>query len=508
MKKIILTVDSSTSSCTVMAWGIKGNFIFKTTKKIKLLNPKTGYYEQDAKDWKLALIDNFKKISSKFKSSEILCICITNQRETFVPVDRNCVPLRPAITWLDERCTKEVLSLSKKIGKKNFHKITGKNIDIIPSIFKIEWIKHNERNIFNKTYKFLDVQSFLIWFLIKEFKTSWASSDSSGVFDVKNKKWSKEILKKLGLKESHFPKSYKPGTIVGKLSLTVSKITGLKNNIPIMVGGGDGQSAFLGSVSNIEKNAFLNLGTSVNSGIFSKKYFFDKSCKTSLSLDNKGYILENPIKAGTFSIDWYLKKILNRKKIQNYKYYEKKINNTSIRKTGLFFVPYLLGVMGPYWDSNAKGILIGISGNTTQFDIYRSIMESIVLEQIFTLNIILKKTKKSINKIIAIGGGAESDIWCQMFANISGIKIERPKNSEGTSLGLVILSLERLGYYKSTRKASNLILSKQKKKIFLPNKKEFFLSKKILNLYSKIYLQNKNLFSEIQKLKDNIDKDE
>ena len=80
MKKIILTVDSSTSSSTVMAWDIKGNVIFKTTKKIKLLNPKTGYYEQDAKDWKLALIYNFKKISSKFKSYEILCICITNQR--------------------------------------------------------------------------------------------------------------------------------------------------------------------------------------------------------------------------------------------------------------------------------------------------------------------------------------------------------------------------------------------------------------------------------------------
>ena len=504
MKKIILTIDSSTSSSTTMAWDLKGNLIFKTTKKIKLINPKTGYYEQNAQEWKYALIDNLKKISSKLKSYEILSICITNQRETFVPVDRNCVPLRPAITWLDERCTKEVLSLSKKIGKKNFHKITGKNIDIIPSIFKIEWIKHNERNIFNKTYKFLDVQSFLIWFLINEFKTSWASSDSTGIFDVKNKKWSEEILRKLGLKKNHFPESCKPGTIVGNLSLKASKITGLKKNIPVIVGGGDGQSAFMGSVSNIENTAFLNLGTSVNSGIFSKKYFFDKSCKTSLSFDNNGYILENPIKAGTFSIDWFLKKVLNQKNIKNYKYYEKKIKNSSIRKTGLFFVPYLLGVMGPYWDNNAKGILIGISGNTSRLDIYRSIMESIVLEQIFTLNIVLKKTKKSISIMRVIGGGAKSDIWCQMFANISGMKIERPKNSEGTSLGLVILSLTSLGYFKSTQKAANLILRKQEKKVFLPDRKEFFFAKKMLNLYSKIYLQNKNIYNEIKKLKDNV----
>jgi len=182
---------------------------------------------------------------------------------------------------------------------------------------------------------------------------------------------------------------------------------------------------------------------------------------------------------------------------------KKKIENSSIRKTGLFFVPYLLGAMGPYWDSNARGILIGISGNTSQTDIYRSIMESIVLEQIFTLNIILKKINKRIKKIIAVGGGAESDVWCQMFANISGLNIERPQNSEGTSLGIVILSLTNLGYYNSIKSAASSILRKQKKTIFVPDKKELIFARKLLNLYSKIYLQNKNILNEIKKIRNN-----
>ena len=502
-KKIILTVDSSTSSSTTIVWDIRGNLIFKTSKKIQLYNPKHGYYEQNAKEWIQGLVNNFKKISLKFSSYEILSVCITNQRETFVPVNQKGEPLRPAITWLDERCKKEVKSLSKKIGLKKIHQITGKNIDVIPSVYKIEWIKNNEKKIFNQTYKFLDVQSYLVWFLTNKFKTSWASSDSSGLFDVKKKKWSKVILKILELDENNFPESCKPGSIVGNLSLKASKITGLKKGIPIMVGGGDGQSAFMGTVLNIENSAFLNLGTSVNSGIFSKRYFFDKSCKTSLSLDNKGYVLENPIKAGTFSIDWYLNKVLKLKNIKNYKNFEKKIENSSIRKTGLFFVPYLLGAMGPYWDSNARGILIGISGNTSQTDIYRSIMESIVLEQIFTLNIILKKINKRIKKIIAVGGGAESDVWCQMFANISGLNIERPQNSEGTSLGIVILSLTNLGYYNSIKSAASSILRKQKKTIFVPDKKELIFARKLLNLYSKIYLQNKNILNEIKKIRNN-----
>ncbi|MBO05710.1 MAG: hypothetical protein CMI58_01495 [Parcubacteria group bacterium] len=501
-KKIILTVDSSTSSSTTMVWDVKGNLVFKTSKKIKLYTPKTGYYEQNAKEWIQSLIDNLKKISLKFLSYKILSICITNQRETFVPVDQKGKPLRPAITWLDERCKKEVDSFPKTIGLKKIHQITGKNIDIIPSIYKIVWIKNNEKKIFYKTYKFLDVQSYLVWFLTNKFKTSWASSDSSGLFDVKKKRWSKVILKKLGLDENNFPESHKPGSIVGHLTLKASKITGLKKDIPVMVGGGDGQSAFMGTVCNFDNSAFLNLGTSVNSGIFSQKYFFDKSCKTSLSLDNKGYILENPIKAGTFSIDWYLNNILKLKKIKNYKKFEKKIKNSSIRKTGLFFTPYLLGAMGPYWDSNARGILIGISGNTSQLDIYRSIMESIVLEQIFTLNIVLKKINKRIKKIIAVGGGAKSNLWCQMFANISGLNIERPRNSEGTSLGIAILSLTNLGYYNSYKTAANLILKKQKKTIFVPDKKEIIFSRKLLNLYSKIYLQNKSILNEIKEIRD------
>ena len=130
-------------------------------------------------------------------------------------------------------------------------------------------------------------------------------------------------------------------------------------------------------------------------------------------------------------------------------------------------------------------------------------MESIVLEQIFTLKIILKKINKKIKKIITVGGGAESDVWCQMFANISGLNIERPQNSEGTSLGIVILSLTNLGYYNSIKSASNSILRKQKKTIFVPDKKELIFAPKLLNLYSKIYLQNKNILNEIKKIRNN-----
>ena len=152
------------------------------------------------------------------------------------------------------------------MGGNRIHEITGRPKDPCPCLYRILWLKKNERKIFDQVNCFADVQSFLVHRLSGEFNTGWISSDPHGMFDVVNKCWSDEILKNLEIDETRLPKSYKPGSLIGKVSLKASKETGLKEGLPIYAAGGDGQLAGLGTNCTKSDRAYINLGTAVVSG--------------------------------------------------------------------------------------------------------------------------------------------------------------------------------------------------------------------------------------------------
>lgn len=491
----VIGVDSSTTGTKVIVFDKKGEIKAQAQESIPIFSPQPNYYEQDANDWWISAQKALKRITRKINPEKINALAISNQRETFVPLNKNGNSLRPAIIWLDERCKEEVEQFSQKIGKSKIHQITGKPVDYAPVVYRLAWMKKNEENLFKKIHMICDVQTYLVKKLTDSFKTSWASADPLGLFDLNNKRWSTLILNALELQEEQFPMTYCPGTVIGKISKKASELTGPGINTLIIAGSGDGQSAGLGANVLSSDRAYLNLGTAVVAGVYGANYKISNAFRTMSSCSDKGYYYECSLRAGTFAIDWFIKKILNINPLKESDIYLKLQQEAQKIPTGcdgLLHVPYLCGVMNPYWDINVRGAFIGLSSAHNRGHMYRAILEGIAFEQLFAINSVEKNIGNKVKDFVTIGGGASSELWRQIFADITGKNICLPNNTEASCLGAGITAAVGAGWYKTFKEAADKMSSI--KKIIKPDLQNFKKYQKLYSVYKKIYPALKNIW--------------
>lgn len=491
-EEFVIGLDSSTTSTKAIAFNKKGAVVANAHESISLSSPKPNYYEQDPYDWWLSTQKVLRKITQKIKPELITAIAISNQRETFVPLDKKGEYLRLAIIWLDERCKNEVEPFAHKVGKDKIHKISGKPVDYAPVVYRLAWMKKHEPNLFRKIAMICDVQTYLIWKLTGEFKTSWTSADPFGLFDLKNKQWSPDILNALELTDTQLAKIFAPGTLLGYISKEASKLTGLTTGTLMIAGGGDGQSAGLGVNALTTERAYLNLGTAVVLGVYGSKYRISDTFRTMGSCSATGYYYECSLRAGTFAIDWFIKNILKINPVKEPKIYqqlEKEAQKTETGSAGLLFLPYLNGVMNPYWDIHARGAFIGLSSSHHRGHMYRAILEGIAFEQLFALKAVEKAAGSYVKELVTIGGGSKSYFWCQIIADITGKTICLPENTEASALGAGIAAAVGAGWYPTFKKAAGLMTGKES--IIKPDCRKHEIYQSIFKSYQNIYLKLK-----------------
>ena len=464
-KNLVIGLDCSTTGIKAIAVDNKGRMVADAHASNPLFSPKPGFYEQNAQDWWTSAQKALRTITGKVNPERIAALAISNQRETFVPLNKGGHPIRPAIVWLDERCKNEVESFSNIIGENKIHRITGKPVDYAPVVYRLAWMKKHEPGLFHKISKICDVHTCLAWRLTGHFRTSWASADPLGLFDMRRRKWSPQIIRALGLGENQLPEVYCPGSAIGKVTKRASELTGLSSETLIVAGGGDGQAAGLGVNALAPEQAYLNLGTAVVAGVYGSKYKISKAFRTMSSCSESGYYFECSLRAGAFAIDWFIKSILRIDPLRQpgiYEQLEREGRQVSAGSDGLLHLPYLCGSMNPYWDMNARGAFIGLSASHHRGHLYRSILEGIAFEQLFAIRSVEKAIGRKVRSLVAIGGGAANDLWCHIFADVTGKNICLPKNAEASALGAAIAAAVGAGWYSSFREAANAMMAIRK----------------------------------------------
>ena len=488
MTDTVIGIDSSTTSTKAIAWDASGENIAEGTMPLSTFSPVMSYYEQNAEDWWNSAAGALKKVTQKINKENIRGIAISNQRETFVGLDNKGNPVRPAIIWLDERCKCMVDKFAGIVGDDRIHQITGKPKDYAPVVYRLAWMKEKENHLFREVSRFCDVHAYLVYKLTGQFRTSWASADPMGIFDLERKTWSEDILKHLDITPDQLPVPYSPGTIIGHVTEQASELTGLKAGTPVIAGGGDGQAAGLGVNALTGDRAYLNLGTAVVSGSYLSQYIVDKAFRTMVSCSDKGYYCETSLRAGTFLIDWFLHKVLRSDPGQKEKTYDDLDNeakNIPIGSEGLMVLPYWNAVMNPWWDPDARGCIIGFSSGHHRGHIYRAILEGIAMEQSLATSLVEKVTGTEIKEFALIGGGAKNKLWRQTFADACDKIILSMETDEASSLGAGIAAATGLGWFNSFNDAAaNMV---HVKGITEPDPENVRLFRDLLPVYRKIY---------------------
>ena len=462
---LVIGLDSSTTATKAIAWDKRGRAVAEGRAAIAIGNPKPGWYEQEASDWTGAAAKALKQLTKKISADRIAAIAISSQRESFAQFDAKGKALRPGTLWLDERATSILPDMDKKLGAETIHRISGKPLDVIACLMRCAWFQKNMPAMWKRVDKTAEVHGVVAHFLSGEWNSSTGSADPMGMLDMAKMKWSGTLLESVGLKEEQLPKLFRPGEVIGEVTSTAAKLTGLKTGTPIVAGGGDGQCAGTGTNVFVKGRAYVNLGTAVVSGNYGKSYSHNLAFRTMTAIAEEGYIYETCLRSGTFLLNWAVENLFRVDASRNpqiFNQLEKEASQSTAGANGLMLVPYWSGVMTPYWDSSARGVIAGLGPSHNRGDIYRAIIEGLTLEQVVATQKVEAVTEK-IDHYVAIGGGAKSNLWCQILADASGRDVKRLETVEASSLGAACAAAKGAGWFKSIPDSSAKMTGKPSK---------------------------------------------
>jgi sugar (pentulose or hexulose) kinase len=485
---LVIGIDSSTTATKALAFDARGRIVAEGRAAVPLSNPKPGWFEQEVADWTGALAAACKQLTRKIDPRRVAALAISNQRESFAQFDARGKPLRPGTLWLDERAHQEVKDLASLLGRETIHRISGKPPDVTPCLYRCLWLSRHMPKIWGRTFKTAEVHGVLTHFLTGQWHTSLASADPMGLIDVASYDWSDTLLAAAQLKREQLPKLFRTGEVMGEVTADAAKRTGLRVGTLVVAGGGDGQCAGTGANIFIPGRAYLNLGTAVVSGNYGEAYSTDSSFRSLIAVSEEGFSFETAIRTGTYLVGWMMERLFNIKPAQQANMLgvlEKEAAASAIGANGLALVPYWSGVMTPYWDTRARGVIAGLSGSHTRGDIYRALMEGVALEQAMTTGKVAAATSP-IDHFAIVGGGSKSDLWCQIVADASGRDVKRLETAEASASGAAMAAAKGAGWYATIPKAS-AVMSGKPSKTFRPRTKEARAYAELLAIYSDLW---------------------
>jgi sugar (pentulose or hexulose) kinase len=435
---VVVAIDSSTTACKALAVRADGTVVSTGQHPHQLNSPHPGWREQDAEQWWVAAVAAIRAaVDALPAGATVRALGVTHQRETFVCLDAELRPLRPAILWLDTRAGAQV----QRLGSAPVHRRSGKPPSTTPSFYKLAWLAEYEPETLRRGARVLDVHGYLGRRLTGADRTSWASADPTGLLDMAAFDWDATLLATAGVRRDQMPDLVPPGSVLGELSGEAARLTGLPAATPVVAGAGDGQCAGLGCGVVEETTGYLNLGTGLTSGRQSAQLRVDRAFRTLASPLAGAYTLEALIAAGMHSARWWIDTAFGGDLGAATAAAEAEPDSGR-----LLFLPYLTSAESPYWDPAARGCFIGLDDTATAGRMYRAVLEGLAFEQRLVLEGLLGgHGDAEVNRLVCTGGGTGSRLLMRTMADVLGRPLEVVAGAEASALGAAVLAAAAVG---------------------------------------------------------------
>lgn len=487
---LYIGIDLGTSSVKLLLMDEMGVIKNIVSKDYPLSFPKNGWSEQNPQHWYDQSIKGIKELVEPFDKSQVAGISFGGQMHGLVVLDKNDDVIRPAILWNDGRTGKETEYLNNVIGRKRLSDYTANIAFAGFTAPKILWMKNNEPENFAKIEKIMLPKDYLAYKLSNTFCTDVSDVSGMLLFDVKNKCWSAEMMEICGVKESQLPKIYESYEVVGNLTKEVAKELGLSENVKIIAGAGDNAAAAIGTATVGDGMCNISLGTSGTVFIASEKFGVDdnNSLHSFAHADGKYHLMGCMLSAASCN-KWWIEEILQTKE------YNEEFNDIKeLGKNDVFFLPYLMGERSPHNNPNARGCFIGMSMDTTRKQMSQAVLEGVAfgLRDSFE---IAKSLGIKIESTKICGGGAKSDIWVKIIANVLNINVEKIAIEEGPALGAAMLAAVGCKEFDTVKDAANKIVKVVE--VIKPDPKLVSSYNTAYEKFRKIYPTVKDLYNEL-----------
>ncbi len=455
MGKYLLAIDAGTTSVRAMIFDVSGKVMQISQKEFPQYFPKPGWVEQDANEiWAsvLAVIAD-SLLTGEIRPKEIAGIGITNQRETTVVWDRHSGnPIYHAIVW-QSRQTEDICKALKDKGyDETVREKTGLLIDPYFAGTKVKWILDHVDGAREKAEHgdllFGTIDSWLVWKLTGGVHiTDYTNASRTLMYNIHDLKWDDELLDMLGVPASMLPEVRESSEIYGK---TIDyHFFGQK--VPIAGIAGDQQAALFGQVCYDEGMVKTTYGTGgfmlMNTGEQAVKSNCGLLTTIAWGLGGKvTYALEGSTFVAGSAIQWLRDGLRMLKTSPESETYATKVTSAE----GVYMVPAFVGLGTPYWDSDVRGAIFGLTRGTTKEHLIRATLESLAYQTKDVLISMEKDSEINLKSMRADGGAALNNFLLQFQCDMLGVTVERPENIETTALGAAYLAGLAVGFWKNT----------------------------------------------------------
>ena len=396
--------------------------------------------------------------NSRIPEDTLAAVAITTHRSTIVPVDETGTPVRPAITWLDERKTEGLRFPGGPFVSLAF-KVAGmeERLREYQRRSKFNWLKRHEPGNYAKTFKFLTISSHIFHCLTGEFKD--CSSMIVGLFpiDLKDLQWHpwKVVYEVLGVERARLPELVSPIEIAGTVSEEGARRFGIPQGLPVIIGAGDKQSELLGAGVTTRGIAAISYGTAAVIELLSDKYVTHPRMDffTWGAAIPKHWALEGFVGRGYWMASWFKREFGKREEDEALRLGV--APEVVLDKQTTDIPPGSMGLLvHPYWhprenDPLSKGAMIGFSGEHTRAHVYRAIIEGIAYELRRLGELIARRSGRAITELRVGGGGSKSDEIMQITADVFGLPAMRIHTGNLSALGAAIDAAVALGIHTS-----------------------------------------------------------
>ena len=442
--KLFIGVDLGTSAVKLLLMDEQGKILNVVSREYPLEFPQPGWSQQAPQDWERAVLEGIPELLTGFDGGQVAGIGCGGQMHGLVVLDENDNVIRPAILWNDGRTARQVDYLNNEIGKEKLSAWTANIAFAGFTAPKILWIREKEPENFRKIAKIMLPKDYVNYILTGVHACDYSDASGMLLLDVENKCWSKEMLELCGISEGQMPHLFESYECIGCVKPEIAARLGIPGNVKVAAGAGDNAAAAIGTGVVGQGGCNISLGTSGTVFISSKAFGVDpNNALHAFAHADGGWHLMGCMLSAASCNKWLLEDILGT---SDHAAEQAPITDDRLGRNRVYFLPYLMGERSPINDTNARGTFLGMTMDTTRADMVQAVLEGVAFAIRDSVEV-ARSLGIEISSSRICGGGAKSELWKKIMANVLNAELQCLESEQGPGMGGAMLSMVACGMY-------------------------------------------------------------
>ena len=474
-----------------------------------LYTPFPSWAEHNPDDYWNACADTIRASiqQANINASEIRGVCVSALSPGCILVDKDLKPLQYSHIWMDRRGVKQSNWLKEHIGDDRVFELSANPIDPYYGTVKLMWERDNRPELYRKAYKMQTAADYPTMKLTGRAVTDFSNAALIGIaFDMKKKAWDTAMLEEIGLNPELFPEPYACDDIIGEVTREAAERTGLKAGTPVLAGGVDCNMAYLANGALEAGDWSLTMGTAGCMGVIHTEPKFPRNMiiiphtsdsRNSFASVGATIAFGSVTRYFRDTFGQYEKAFAKDLGLNVYDIMNAEAASAPVGSDGLIVLPYFSGERTPIWSPNARAVLYGMSLKHTRCHFLRALMEGAALA--LYDNLVFMKAAGIYMKepMVVSEGGAKSDLWRQIVADVFGVPVAYQKDARGAPEGDAITVGVASGVYRDYRIAKDWVSYSA---INEPNMQNHAYYMELFQIYKKVYEGVKDQFDPLVNL--------